>query len=362
MSTAAPIRPKFNALTGYRSIAALLIVFYHSGFTISQLGTIGGMIQNKFNIGVPLFFVLSGFLITFRYENSFELKFKWFYTYMRNRFARIYPVYFAYVVLAGFVHKTWTFKIWFVHLFVLVGLANPELRKIPQAWSLTVEENFYLLAPLILYLFRKKRLFTPLVISLSIAFIGQFLFKEINFFESVFNLSDTHTMYRDTFFGRSLEFFSGAYLAHYLLKHPERLKIRKSYLFTGLGILGIFAVIALLILADFRFSTTGHLKLIELFIRATFIPLPATMLIYGLATEANIFSRILGSKTMVLMGESSYTLYLIHMGPISGIIYDKFHLGVVTGAIGLQLTSIAIFKCWEKPMNNLLRSKKLKRS
>src|SRR5471030_1559314 len=59
----------------------------------------------EFHIGVSLFFVLSGFLITFRYYNNFYLTKDWFKQYLKNRVARIYPMYFILTVAAF----TWYF-------------------------------------------------------------------------------------------------------------------------------------------------------------------------------------------------------------------------------------------------------------
>src|ERR1700744_2169931 len=58
----------------------------------------------EFHIGVSLFFVLSGFLITFRYYAKFEhLTKEWFLQYLKNRVARIYPMY-CLLTIAAFVY------------------------------------------------------------------------------------------------------------------------------------------------------------------------------------------------------------------------------------------------------------------
>src|SRR6202012_5447480 len=57
----------------------------------------------EFHIGVSIFFVLSGFLLTFRYYNTFHLTTEWFKQYLKNRVARIYPMYFL-LTVAAFVY------------------------------------------------------------------------------------------------------------------------------------------------------------------------------------------------------------------------------------------------------------------
>src|ERR1700712_3228405 len=57
----------------------------------------------EFHIGVSIFFVLSGFLITFRYYHNFHLTVDWFKQYLKNRVARISPMFFL-LTVAAFVY------------------------------------------------------------------------------------------------------------------------------------------------------------------------------------------------------------------------------------------------------------------
>ncbi|MCU7571659.1 acyltransferase, partial [Riemerella anatipestifer] len=88
----------FPALTGYRAIAAWMIFIYHFFPFKNESHSYPKWIANivwEFHIGVDMFFVLSGFLITYRYFNENPIDFK---KYMVNRFARIYPRYFLITV------------------------------------------------------------------------------------------------------------------------------------------------------------------------------------------------------------------------------------------------------------------------
>ena len=221
-------KPIFDGLTGYRAVAAIMVVFYHSGFSKEVLGSALFSLQKNFNVGVSLFFVLSGFLITFRYSND-QYSFKWFCGYMRNRFARIYPVYGGYCLFVAFVHKGWSAGASIIHGLLLVGLADRDIRFIPHGWSLTVEENFYLCAPILFYFFRKKKFVLPLILSYLIG-LSIWLFNiYYPVFDSVFDLGNYFVIWRDTYFGRAFEFIMGAWLALYLLKKPELLKRRESW-------------------------------------------------------------------------------------------------------------------------------------
>ncbi|MFD2786826.1 acyltransferase family protein [Hymenobacter rubripertinctus] len=82
----------FPALTGIRALAAYTVFLtHHHRFAETSWG---GLLLREGNSGVTVFFVLSGFLIATRYGQRVELNRQWLLDYFRNRFARIYPVYF----------------------------------------------------------------------------------------------------------------------------------------------------------------------------------------------------------------------------------------------------------------------------
>ena len=81
----------FPALTGVRAIAAFFVFFHHYNqldFSFPIQRTL-----NEFHVGVTMFFVLSGFLICMRYYENSEITGSWFRKYIKNRIARIYPMY-----------------------------------------------------------------------------------------------------------------------------------------------------------------------------------------------------------------------------------------------------------------------------
>ena len=84
----------FPQLTGVRAVAAYLVYVYHTNPFSYEFSPFLNHLVNEFHIGVSIFFVLSGFLITFRYFNlSIDTK-GWFLKYATNRMARVYPMYF----------------------------------------------------------------------------------------------------------------------------------------------------------------------------------------------------------------------------------------------------------------------------
>jgi len=97
------------ALTGVRAIAAFFVFFHH----INQ-GDFPFLIRrtlNEFHMGVTMFFVLSGFLICMRYFDTCELSGKWFRKYIKNRIARIYPMYLILTIITFAAYYIWGEKI-----------------------------------------------------------------------------------------------------------------------------------------------------------------------------------------------------------------------------------------------------------
>lgn len=159
----------FKGLKFIRFFAAFLVVVHHieqfkSIFGLQNLWE-NGTVRNLGDKGVSLFFVLSGFLITFlllkEKEKTNTINIKYFYI---RRILRIWPLYFLIVLASLFIFPQFSFfrmngssivdnNLLYVFLLSLVILPNVTLFKygaIPfssQAWSIGVEEQFYLLWP-----------------------------------------------------------------------------------------------------------------------------------------------------------------------------------------------------------------------
>ncbi|MDP9229675.1 MAG: acyltransferase, partial [Bacteroidota bacterium] len=161
----------FPVLTGVRTVAAAMVFFHH--FNIFSPQIFGNFIYgfvSVFYVGVTIFFVLSGFLICYRYQHLVSLKKKWLKQYFINRFARIYPMYFLITIIYAlpFICKcdfSNEFNILILNLTFLRGFfSDYRSTLITTGWSLTVEEMFYFLFPLIILFSGKIRLiFQPLI-------------------------------------------------------------------------------------------------------------------------------------------------------------------------------------------------------
>ena len=143
--SAALRRPSLPSLDGLRAIAVLLVVLYHFGFEAVN----GGQ-------GVLIFFVISGFLITWlllkEEEKWGSVSLKLFYL---RRTLRIFPAFYAYwfLVVVGFSLLGKHVDSWqsiasflYVNNYYQALLGDPNTA-LSHTWSLAIEEQFYLLWP-----------------------------------------------------------------------------------------------------------------------------------------------------------------------------------------------------------------------
>jgi peptidoglycan/LPS O-acetylase OafA/YrhL len=147
------IRPKMPELDSLRGVAILMVVFYHGFFWSNGLGGLSGAAKFFVNLtrfgwlGVNLFFVLSGFLITGILVDSKtqEHYFRRFYT---RRALRILPAFYALLVILFFIPSQ-SHAYLVLSFFYLSNLAPPLSIPMtyPMLWSLAVEEHFYLVWP-----------------------------------------------------------------------------------------------------------------------------------------------------------------------------------------------------------------------
>lgn len=158
IASAKPSRAEhLPALDGLRAVAVFVVISYHAGVMQGVPG----------DLGVTLFFVLSGFLITWLLAKEFaatgSISIRSFYA---RRALRIFPAYYVFILFSltvdtalghrwprGLIAVAFTYLVNYYNAF----LGHPT-TSIAHAWSLAVEEQFYLLWPLAcLALLRRSR-------------------------------------------------------------------------------------------------------------------------------------------------------------------------------------------------------------
>ncbi len=361
LSSAGIKRPDLPALTSLRFFAALWVVAFH----IREIGLWKGG-SDAYNalvklgyLGVSFFFVLSGFILVYVYTGQRIAK----RPFWQARFARIYPAYALslLVTLPGLLH----FLPWMrqLHVTGLVLVAYPLLLEawFPSillfwnivAWTLSAEVFFYLVFP-----FAIRRLEALTWRGLRLWMIGCWLASLV--------LTGTYVLLRPDGIAHTTSadmqsFWLGVIKLNPLVRLPEFL-------------LGMGAGAALLYLPKQPRSwpiAAGAALLLLGIVFQNRVPYPMmhsglmapafALLIFGFATQP-AWSGFLAAGPLVLLGESSYSLYLLHAMPI-GVMAFLLHLDrspyireILLGYLaGMCLVSIAVYFWIENPMRRLLR-------
>ncbi len=172
MKTTDSIREKhFPALDGLRGLAALMIVAHHSSQSYVLTNTFDKAylrVTTPLWIGVNLFFVLSGFLITNILIDTQKSR-NYFRTFYGRRFVRIFPLYYTFLAVLFIIlpllgvnlspnllrSQIWD---WTYTSNIYIAIHNWQDVNINHFWTLAIEEQFYLVWPLIVFYANAKSL------------------------------------------------------------------------------------------------------------------------------------------------------------------------------------------------------------
>ncbi len=147
-----PGNPRFPHVDGLRAIAALSVLVYHTAYSAGATGAWYGRAVGRLEIGVALFFAISGFLLyrpffAAHYAGAPRIRTR---DYLRRRVLRIVPAYWlALTVLAIYpgLLGVFTGDWWIYYGFGQIYQLTTFVNGIPQAWTLCVEVTFYLALP-----------------------------------------------------------------------------------------------------------------------------------------------------------------------------------------------------------------------
>lgn len=381
------------ALTGVRAIAAYLVFFHH--FNQAAFPYPLFRLLNEFHMGVTLFFVLSGFLICLRYYDNYEISGKWFRKYIKNRIARIYPMYliltlatflYAYLTSDTGIYNNFTSPIilLFLNVFFIRGFFDDlKFTGISQGWTLTIEETFYFLAPFFFLRIKKqsKAIFYLPFLLLSLGLVLVMIFGNISFYGFFGNFK---FMFLYTFLGRCIEFFIGMGLALIVLKSTDTISTKPLFTYSGLAAI-IGAVYIMCVQPLDEKHPFGLYQPLGIFSNNVILPIGVALFFYGLIKEKSVIRYWLSTSWMQLLGKSSYIFYLIHIGFIAKLATNfsekttnnfyawleekeywwlSEHINYTVVLLGmvfiiLNIVSIILYKWIEDPLNLYIRKSAL---
>ncbi len=311
-----PVRkPALPALSGIRTVLAILILFFH--FTPPHLDFLHPIIDNSF-IFVGTFFLISGFILTYNYDDrATTLRKRDFWL---ARFARLYPTYiFVLLLSTPLLFAEWQARphpeFWaglLVTPLLLQGW-SPSLATFwnTVAWTLSADLLLYLLFPYILraWATRGVSLNTPARLAgvmLALWLIGLSPHAYYHF-ANPDHLSAPADRFTGTVWMRVLKYTPAAYLCTFLVG----LALAKFHALIRLSSRQRFVLCAasLTVILTFFYLGAPHVPYVIIH-GALLLPF-FCLLLLGL-TGPNPVAAIFASRPLVLLGEATFALYLLH--------------------------------------------------
>ncbi len=357
------------ALTGIRSVAVYLIFFKHLNFFSAQTQPNQYLFLNQFYTFLTFFFVLSGFLIYYKYHDISSLNKTKLYNYFINRLARVFPILIILIsitFLLGYYHGLYSgkeaVKLYLLNISLLKGFSSQYLLTgIGPSWSMSVEELFYILAPLI-FLWTKKitSLLKFVILFYSIGLLITWIFAAFPFGGF---FSNTFFMMNYTFFGRVFEFACGIFLAMLVKGKIKSIFINppgKIILYTGLGII-ITSVFMLYFIAKNYQVMHATDSIPGIIVNNILMPVGIFFIFYSLIYQRSLLQHFLSSKIMVELGNSTYSFYLLHTTFVLSYIYKFISTNIIITFVSMIIISYVFYKLVEQPLAKLIKRKLIRK-
>ncbi len=341
-------------IDGLRAISIILVIIYHAYPNALPSGF----------IGVDIFFVISGYLISSIILKSFTLGNFNFLDFYEKRVIRIFPALFITLVITTllglffFLPKemndlsrhliagaSFLSNILLWHEADYFDVAS-EYKPLLHLWSLGVEEQFYILWPILIFFAVK---YNKLFLIILLIFLMSFIFSiiTINFYDSVSAFYLPHNRFWELLSGSCL-----AYLQIYKTNPNNRINkyeflktISYSNYFSNLkSILGFTFLFIAIIYIDKNKAFPGYWAL---------LPVISAFLIISSGNNAWVNKKFLSNNILVLVGKISFPLYLIHWPllsflRISGL--DKYEYAIPSVVVLTFVLSYLIYHYVETPI------------
>lgn len=379
------------ALTSLRFVAALAVVVLHYRDLLGDLppwifrGIVGGQ------YGVTFFFILSGFILTYKYQSWFETSVAdaSYWRFQRFRLARVYPVYVFGLLLdtpwhllerhqAGQLAEV-AQTYWASWLINLVGLqawvpSQPfAMFWNTPAWSVSAEFFFYATFPFVTLLLSKRvRSIGALIAAFfAVIVLGTLLYAWV-IHAMVYRLNASpQAQYIVMVYNpvlRYSEFLAGCLAGHYFLRTRGQRSYAGSGLFESRRARDAVTLVCLVLIAVRIWSPdyagpSAQRWLADVSMKYSVFILPFSLFIMAIASGRTWLSSLLEWRVLVVLGEASYALYIIHW---SATTFLRMHFLGAYGTplvhamflVGTVLLSVVCYRYIEVPWRRRLRGPK----
>jgi peptidoglycan/LPS O-acetylase OafA/YrhL len=332
------------SLTGIRAVAALLVMATHAAYTTGKY-THGyvGLVYSRMEIGVPIFFVLSGFLLFGPWVKAAATgdpppsvrRYSW------HRVRRIMPAY-AVTVLAAYLlyhfrtagpNPGHTWEGLFRNLTLTQIYTDNYLysflhQGLTQMWSLAVEIAFYVALPLLVYLLLVvlcRRRWRPGLLMTGLCGLALITPAWLVLVHTTDWLPDGAKLWLPTY----LAWFIGGMLLAALQPTGVR---AYALVCIPLAVVCYFIVSTPIAGAP----TTSPSELREALAKAGFYAAIAALMVAPLALgDRGHYARFLATRPMVFLGEISYEIFLIHLLTMELVMVEILRYPIYTGSMGI---------------------------
>jgi peptidoglycan/LPS O-acetylase OafA/YrhL len=360
-------------LDGLRGIAIILVLIWHYGVCCikSSPNLFSHQFIDIFNLtwsGVDLFFVLSGFLlggILMDHKGAAN----YFQVFYFRRICRIFPLYFFWLilfigiwsflknlvsqealhVLLGYPLPFWSY-LTFTQNILMAADGDFGSRFLGITWSLAVEEQFYLLLPLIIYLTPKKKITFILLLFIVLAPLSRSLLYYFQIYPGKGFASYVMTPCRLD------SLFLGVLCAHIIRQDKLTTLLRNNLKY-------LYFFLVLMMIVFYVMTVNNQLMLSQemtLYGYTLIAVFYAVLLLISVLKDKGVLYTILTNPLLRKMGRIAYGVYIYHIGVLATtyFIFSKGafeHYSLLLNTVSLFFTLIIAQLSWilfEKRINN----------
>jgi peptidoglycan/LPS O-acetylase OafA/YrhL len=330
---------RIPALDGIRALAILMVFLHHALNVVEKLNIHGLW------MGVDIFFVLSGFLITGVLLDAKQRTLTGFFAHFYERRVRrlLVPYLLALLIGSAIYGLAWTSH-WYLYVFLtnfLMAFKFPHPSAFEPLWSLAVEEQFYIVWPLAVY-FLSERWLARICVLLLVA--APVLRGTIHF--------PTHwPIYALTPFRMDL-LAAGALLTIIWRRRGDLVRRWGTVYGYAVGALGGLGVI---LLAKNHITTFTNTSMSNVVLYESTLLIGVGVILIALAGRG---VGILKSKVMAYIGQISYSMYLIHMTILGWPLLQQHLHGAALIIVAFMLTVAYSALSWTLIESRLLGRKR----
>ena len=350
---------RIDSLDGFRAIAIIAILGFHVPVMWPQIAWAIDPVRDGGFIGVDMFFVLSGFLITSllikEHVATGTVNFKRFFL---RRSARLTPpLLLCIVVSLGLAIRfdenirvfllTATLTIFNVFNWGMVFSLRSSLQ-IGHLWSLSLEEQFYSAIAIVVYLYRRQTNILSLqkfIVIASLSIISWSIIAKIY----IFRTGDVSVNWGNLYFRTDLRadtFFIGSLTAVF----RQNYSIKPAKLIGATFLPSVFTLVVYMIRAHSNdaFNYRGGL---------TIVAIASAFVILAASYPGTIAERFLSLWPLKSIGLLSYSIYLIHMPVFDALSPNnssiRFETRLLIAFLVILLYSVASYFLLEKPLTKV---------